>query len=281
MIAMGRVAVSLMAVVLTALGSYAESQSAQATRMAFSLPFTCGQRIPGEKKNAKVVCLADSFEPDLDVVLVGKKCICSAKTATTFTFEHVYHKFEVTGLSASQECGDVGAGDEIRGFFAGFYMAIVGADPTAVRVVSVMDDRTPVPKKIEQEARKTAARHIEGPNDSSDDTEVTVTISDLQPRVLRAENVTLLVFQLQIKGDDVPQNPWAPGPTVAWTNAGVFLFGGACTYGEPKFFSINDKLYVTYKATVDCCGCGDMNFFVYDLSGKSPKLVYHNNDFSE
>lgn len=278
MMAMGRVVVCLLAVILTVVVSYAESRPVQGRRMVFSLPYNCIQGIPGKKENAKSVCLADSFKPGLNVVLVSKKGSCSAKTAKTFTDGPLNHK--ATRLLLTQECAALGAAEENRRVFAGFYIAVVGADPAAVSVVPVMDDRSPVPKEIEQKARKLAARHIEKPHDSYDDTEYPVTVSDAKPTVLRAENVTLLTYELQVTYGSEAPIPWEPGPTVAWTNTGVFLLDGACTYGEPKFFSVNNRLHLTYSATVYCCGCGDTNFFVYDLSDESPELVYHNSDFS-
>ncbi len=61
----------------------------------------------------------------------------------------------------------------------------------------------------------------------------------------------------------------------------AFLLEGSCAFRSPFFFSVKEKLHVSYWATVACCGCGDLNFFVYDLSGESPKLVYDNSHFSD
>ena len=105
---------------------------------------------------------------------------------------------------------------------------------------------------------------------------IPITLSSAQPKVLRAANVTLLLFELLADGA-----PWEPGPTVALLNGEVFLLEGACTYGEPTFFSVNDRLYLTYTATVGCCGCGEMHFFVYDFSSGTPKKVYDSYNFAD
>jgi hypothetical protein len=199
--------------------------------------------------------------------------VCGARTTDAFTYNYHTGDLEATRLSGTEECFTVRDNERL---LTRFSMAVVGADPAAVRLVPLKDDKSPVPKEIELKARKLAAVHIEEPQKLYDGSRVPISVSDAQPKVLRTDNVTLLIFELQADGE-----PWEPGPTVALTSAGVFRLDGACTYGEPVFFSVNDKLYLTYDATVHCCGCGDTNFFVYDLSSGTPKLVYRNSSFSD
>ncbi|MBI4965288.1 MAG: hypothetical protein HY913_18575 [Desulfomonile tiedjei] len=243
-------------------GSCASGDSPQDSDISFSLPFECHMEEP--------YCLADSFKAGLNVVLVGKSGICSARTGQAFTYDHHVEEFEATRVVGTEKCPVVK--DETP--FREYRIAVVGADPQAVRPVSIKDDKSPVPKELELEARKLAAPNMAEPQSLSG--RVPVSLSDAQPKVLRTENVTLLIFELQ-----ADKEPWEPGPTVALTDAGVFLLDGACTYGEPTFFSVNDKLYLTYDATVSCCGCGDRHFFVYDLSSGTPKMVYRNSKFAD
>ena len=75
--------------------------------------------------------------------------------------------------------------------------------------------------------------------------------------------------------------PWEPGPAVVAKGGQVYLLKGECAYGEPKFFFVNERLYVTYNATVECCACGNSHSFVYDLSADTPEMVYVNSSFAD
>lgn len=260
----------LLAFLTLIFGSIVYVDSVGASEISFSFPFDCKTE-NGERTR----CLADVFKTGLSTVLLGKMGICGARTAEAFTFDK---DFEATRLWGTDECFVVKHDQRL---FTKFRIAVVGADPAAVRLVSLKDDKSPVPQEMELKARKLAARHIEEPKDTSDQTGYPVTISDARPTVFRAENVTLLTFELQVTYDrrEGPI-PWEPGPTLVLMNGEVFLLEGACTCGEPIFFIANDKLYLTYVATVACCGCGDVNSFVYDLSSGTPKMVYQNSSFA-
>lgn len=239
--------------------------------ISFSIPFLCST---GEGREER--CLGDEFKAGLSVVLVSGAGNCSAMTADTFTWEHPIsqYRFPATRLIGSRECLTVG--NEERGV-GRFDVAVVGAESTAVRVVSPKKDKSSEPKTIELKARELADSYIKRKFKES---YYPTCVSDARPRVLRTENVTLLTFELQVTYEKGTV-PWEPGPTVALTNSGVFLLEGTCTYCEPIFLSANDRLYLTYVATVGCCGCGDMNFFVYDVSSGTPKKVYENGNFSD
>lgn len=254
--------------VLLILGSSVHAAPGDSSEISFSLPFHCET-----ERGYSTRCLADAFKPGLSVVLVGKMGVCRAKTVDAFPYEHHVEDFEATHLSGTEECFAV---KDNKRLFSSFRMAVVGADPAAVRLVALKDDTSPVPQEMQLKARKLAVPRIEEPKRVIDMTPVPVRLSDSDPKVLRAKNVTLLIFELLADGD-----PWEPGPTVALINGAAFRLAGACTYGEPIFFTVNDKLHLTYTATVACCGCGDTNFFVYDLSSGTPKLVYHNSSFSD
>lgn len=81
---------------------------------------------------------------------------------------------------------------------------MVGIDPAAVRLVSVKENGSPIPKEAELKARKLASR-------------VFFTLSDTPPKVLTAENVALLIFERY------PGEPGEPGPTVVLMNDKMFL----------------------------------------------------------
>jgi hypothetical protein len=216
----------------------------------------------------RIRCLANDFKPGLSVVLLSEERVCGAKTADAFT-ENLYRGFRATRLTETDEC------IAVKDNKTDFEIAIIGAETDAVHKVSVKRDGAPVPKEMELTARKLAVPRIEEPQRLIDGTRVSVGLCDAQPKVLRTENVTLLIFQLQEDG-----KPSEPGPTVVLMDGKIFRLEGACTYEEPTFFFVNDKLHLTYAATVGCCGCGNLNFFVYDLSSGTPRQVYRNDMFS-
>jgi hypothetical protein len=158
----------------------------------------------------------------------------------------------------------------------GFHIAVFEADPAVVRVVSFNDDKSPVSKKMELKARKLAVRHIKEILKKSEP-HSRVSLSDSQPKVFRAGTVILLIFELQVTFEEEAMFLWQP--MVALTNTGFWPLEGACAW-DPRFLSVNDKLYLTYYATLACSPCGDVNFFVYDVSSGTPKKIYENGNFS-
>jgi hypothetical protein len=239
--------------------------------ISFSIPFLC---VTGEERRGR--CLGDEFKPGLKVVLMSRAGNCRAKTADTFIWEHPLsgYKFPVTRLIGSSNCLTVETEERA---LERFDIAVVGAEPAAVRVVIPKDDKSMVSKKMELQARKLAESYIKREFRKS---YYPTSVSDAKPKVFRKGNVTLRIFELQ-STIEKGTFPWEPGPTVALTNTGVFLLEGLCTYGVPKFFSVNDKLYLTYKPTLGCCGCGNIHFFVYDVSSGTPKKVYENGKFGD
>lgn len=235
--------------------------------ISFSFPFDCKT---GDGKRTR--CLTDAFKLGRSVALLDKTGICGARTADTFKFDNMNDNLEATRLTGTDECF---AAKDDEGLFTGFRIAIVGVDPAVVRLISVEKEASPITKEIELKARELAAPRIEEPQKVSDGSRVPVGLSDAPPKVIRTENVTLLTFELQAQGE-----PWEPGPIVLLMDDKMFLLEGACTYGKPILFSVNGRLHLTYHSTVHCCGCGDSNSFVYDLSSGTPKKVYQDSTFA-
>ncbi len=250
--------------VLLLFGSSACGEAPGAPEISFSYPFACDKEEP--------YCLADSFQAGLDVVMLSKSGMCASKTGKSFKYEHHVEDFQVTRVVGTEDCPVFR--DEAP--FGDYRIAVVGADPEAVQLAHPSNDKSPVSKEIESKARQVAAPEIDKLQKIADLSQAAIRLSDTPPKVIRVADKTLLTFALTMNGDT-----WEPGPTVVVTKAGVFLLQGACTYGDPIFFSVDDRLYVAYTATMSCCACGDINHLVCDLSTETPDMVYLNSNFSD
>jgi hypothetical protein len=247
---------SSFALLLSGLGSYSWAEFAEKSQISFSLAYKCStqendnNRPPlsrSSSRSSRTFCLADSLKSGLDVVLVSKDTKCSAKTGETFT-EVLSNEFKATRLKGTEKCliGDI---------------AVLGVDASVVRVIEPKTDESFLSAEIKLKARKFAS------------SEYDVEVADSSPDVFGVGNTAFLLFE---------PSEVSPlyGLPVLVLNNNVFSFKGLCASKPPFFFSVKEKLYVSYWATVACCGCGDLNYFVYDVSGKSPKLVYRNSNFS-
>jgi len=245
--------------VLLVFGSGVYADPVADSEISFSLPFDCYMEEP--------YCLAGSFKAGLNVVLVGKSGICKARTGLTFTYEQ-HAGFRATRVLGTAECPVFK--DETP--FKEYRVAVVGADPAEVRVVEPKTDESLLSKEIASKARKIAGseyhRNFRNPEGSVTD------VADSPPDVFSVGNTAFLLFKCT---DEFFNQDGLP---VLVLNNNAFLLEGSCAFRSPFFFYVKERLYVSYWATVACCGCGDSNFFVYDLSGGSPKLVCHNSDFS-
>ncbi len=259
----------LMAMTCAAFGS-ALTVSEPAT-VSFSVPFPCD-----DARGRGSLCLADKFETSRQVVLINETEICRAKTSETFVEDYPNGKADTaTRLMDSEKCFSKKPGIRERWSFR---VAVVGVFPEGVRLISPDSDQSPVAKDLESKARRLAAplKYLkEDPQESFSKTKISYGLSDAPPRALRTGNIALLIFGLQQEGSEA-----GDGPIVLTTNSEVFLLVGSCAHG-PFFFSVNERLYLAYSATVSCFDCGDTQLFVYDLSASSPKLVYHNDKFSD
>lgn len=146
--------------------------------------------------------------------------------------------------------------------------------PQVVRVIEPKTDESFLSAEIELKARKFASSDYPRKLASSEYEGSIADVADSPPKVFGVGNTAFLLFECT-------SELWnLHGLPVLILNNNVFPLNGLCVSDSPFFFSVKEKLYVSYWATVTCCGCGDSNFFVYDLSGKSPKLVYENSNFS-
>ncbi len=252
---------SLFAVLLSGFGSYSCGESAEEYQISFSLAYHC---FPEDNdKNGSQFCLADSLKPGLKVVLVSNDVKCSAKTGRTFT--PLDNDPKSTRLEGTEKCltehRDGGGGS----LDATTRLAVLGVDASAVRVIEPKTDKSFLSAETQLKARKLASSVYEGWR--------SMDVSDAPPDVSHVGNTAFLLFDPSEASD-------CYGLPVLVLNNNVFSLKGHCVSNPPFFFSVNEKLYVSYWALVACCGCGDSNFFVYDLSGKSPKLVYKNSSFS-
>jgi hypothetical protein len=227
------------------------------TGISFSYPYRCGEERRG-------ICLADAFRTGLKVVLVSRQGNCAAKTAETFVDEHAGNDFEATHLTGNEHCL---AGEDNK-FFG---IAVVGIDLSAAHVVVPRKGGSFLSKDLESKARRIASltyQQVRGLLAVKD-------VADTPPYTFSVGNVVFSLFQCT---DDFLNQDGLP---VLVLNDKAFLLQGTCAFKSPFFFFVEEKLHVAYWATVECCGCGDSNFFVYDLSGEAPKEVYHNSDFSD
>jgi hypothetical protein len=256
---------SSVAVLLSGLGCYSNDEPVKQPGISFSVPYRCNHLKTIHRKTVSDrICLSDSFEPELNVVLVNKEGNCSTKTVDTFTDEHAGFEFKATRLKGIEGC-------LTESHKKGFRIAVVGMDPSAVRVVEPKTDESPLSKEIQSGARKVASlayQEMRGTTEVRD-------VADSPPEVFSVGRTAFLLFKCT---DEFLNQDGLP---VLILNNNAFVLEGSCAFRSPFFFSVNGKLHVAYWATVACCGCGDSQFFVYDLSGESPKLVYRNSNFSD
>jgi hypothetical protein len=246
---------SLFAVLLSGLGSYSCGEFAEESQISFSVAYDCSEE--GNDKNRSQLCLADSLKPGLEVVLVSKDVKCSAKTGRTF--EPLSNLSKSTRLEGTENCLTKGKKRDID-------VVVLGVDASAVRVIEPKTDESFLSAETQLKAREFARSEYR--KRAGSEYEGSIDVAD--PDVFGVGNTAFLLFE--------PENevlPWYGLPVLVLNN-NVFSLKGRCVSNPPFFFSVKEKLYVSYWATVACCDCADSNFFVYDLSGKSPKLVYWN-----
>ena len=256
---------SSMTVLLSGFGSYSWGEFAEEHQISFSLAYGCSAE--KDDKYRLQFCLADSLKPGRKVVLVSKDVKCSAKTGRTF--EGLGNDPTSTRLEGPEKCLTV-HWDGFSGLPESTRVAVLGVDASVVRVIEPKTDESFLSAEIQLKAREFASSEYR--KRAGSEYEGSIDVAD--PKVFGVGNTAFLLFN--------PENeflPWYGLPVLVLNNNFVSL-KGRCVSDPPFFFSVKEKLYVSYWATVGCCDCGDSNFFVYDVSGKSPKLVYWNSDFS-
>jgi len=141
---------SLFALLLGVLGSYSYGEPVEKSDISFSVPYRCGTEKSEKSEHTDSICLADSFEAKLNVIFLGKKGNCCAKTTDTFTDEHASYEFKATHLTRIGNC--LTEDDQKR-----FSIAVVGVDPSTVHVVEPKIDKSALSKDVELKARKIAS----------------------------------------------------------------------------------------------------------------------------
>ena len=243
---------SSMTVLLSGFGSYSWGEFAEEYQISFSLAYHCSGE--DNDKNRSPLCLADSLKPGLKVVLVTKDVKCSAKTGRTIKAQ--YRDPESTGLEGTEKCLILHSGSlDVQ-----TCVAVLGVDASEVRVIEPKTDKSFLSAETQLKAHKIAS------------SEYYKDVADSPTDVFGVGNTAFLLFNPSEVLDYY-------GLPVLVLNNNAFPLQGLCV-DRPFFFSVKEKLYVSYWAADSCCACGEANFFVYDLSGESPKLVYKNNEFS-
>jgi hypothetical protein len=210
--------------------------------------FAASPHYPIRSKN---LILLGSFKPGLNVTLLNPKEICKAKTGSGFSFERSDEPLKATNVIGIDKCPNA------------FMIAVVGAGAGSVRLRPTKLDHTPVPTEVEQKARQIVAP--DGPSEDH------YGVSASPPEMTTVERFTLLRFSLN--GENEKDN----GPAVLFADCQFFELEGFCGAGH-FFFTVRDRLHLAYVE--NGCGSGRLIWYIYDLSGKTPKLVYSNGDLS-
>lgn len=259
-------------ILLVALGSSAFGEPEAESPVSFALFFERGTT------RSKEWCLSGAFKPGRSVTLLTEAGTCSAETAGTFTFDYPpgLHYFEATFLKGDEKCLSGAMGT-----------AVVGADPSAVSVISPSDDKSPVPGYLKNKA----LRLLEGKYEtwqigSYGRTDFLKTVEVKARRVLRLNDpggrepprsVALLMFGYGTSDGWLHKN----GPLAVLIDNRVFWLKGSCTWNH-LFFSVNNRIYIAYTASFGGgCGGGQRDLYVYDLSSRIPEEVYSNGNLSD
>jgi hypothetical protein len=176
---------SSFAVLLSFMGSYSYAEQVKRPSISFSFPYWCNHlKTIHHKTVGDEICLADSFESKLNVVLVSEKGNCSTMTEDTFTDEHAGFEFKATRLKGIKDCLTENHKKRFR-------IAVVGVDPSAVRVVEPKTDESPLSKEIESEARiiaSSAYQEIRGTTEVRD-------VADSPPEAFSVGSAAFLLFK--------------------------------------------------------------------------------------
>ena len=204
------------------------------------------------------------FEPGLVVSAIDGERVCKTKTGRKFRFPiGVEPGVKATIVDALQDCTDAPFVTEAK--FKDGYLAVIGVDPSAIRLIQPSVDRSPVSANMELRARQLAT--------SNKKMEEAWPISKAPPQVTRVGNVTLLKFGVVTGG---------PGDEIHFFS-NVVIIGGRlfrledrCT-DDHLFFTVNGRLHLSFMAY--CCGCGMRLMVVYDVSGATPQNMYESENF--
>jgi hypothetical protein len=259
---------SSMTVLLSGFGTYSGGEIAEEHQISFSLAY---KYTTGENGENTQPCLADSHTSGLKVVLLSKDAKCSATTGKTFIPNWGgADAFKATRLKGTEKCLTVFRDGPNGSLRETTRVAVLGVDASVVRAIKSKKDETPLSEEIESKARKIASSAYQKSFRNSKG--LAVDVADSPPDVFGVGNTAFLLFECT-------GGEYAGLPVMVLKNK-AFLLEGSCVSNPPFFFSVKENLYVSYWATCGCCGCGASVFFVYDVSGKSPKQVYSNGNFA-
>ncbi len=194
----------------------------------------------------KTPFLLGSFKAGLKVTLMDGKDICTATTGAKFQFEHMYELIDATYLIGNAKCTK------------GFVIAVVGANPETVQIRLPEEFKFSLPKSAKSFFERSPRWAKLLASDPKDD----YSLESPHPRAFRVGRFTLLKFSW--KGGE-------EGPALLLFGDNILELEGDCT-GNHTFFSVNQKLYLAYHE--GGCFNGRNIFYVYDLSGTAPNLVY-------
>jgi hypothetical protein len=228
----------LLAIMSPELSSYSEPETQ--SRFHFAAPV----RDPNHPKRP---ILLGSFKRGLDVILINEKETCKVKTGSAFSFEYVYGPDDLvkaTNLSGMEKCPKR------------FTIALVGASSESVQLHSPKLVQSPLHKDAELRAYRLVEPVTPAPEDPYG-------LASPHPLAFEVGRFTLLKFKWKGEGDE--------GPFLLYFEGQLFQPEGNCASGH-AFFSVKEKLYLTYHE--GGCFSGVNTFYVYDLSGASPRMVY-------
>jgi hypothetical protein len=256
-------------ILLVLFSSYSLGQSAEKDHVSFGCPFFLGgpQRA-NPKEWTGNYCLADEYESGLNAVLLDSTGMCVAKTGATFPYGHPWigPYIQANRLVGAEKCFKMRNRSPRH-----FRIAVVGVEPSKVRLIPATECKLPLPADVLAAAREMLKHPV---LDSSKPYAIVGKelsrmaynpITDSPAKVMRADDATLLVFGF-------PKDS-SPGPLIVYMNNNVFRLEGWCTI-EHIFFSVSDRLHLAYGAP--SCNSGEYVVYVYDLSGRVPKQVYVN-----
>jgi hypothetical protein len=224
-----------------------DEQPLQPTDISFGLPIYATQE-DYEPKHPTGMSLADSYEPGRPVVLVSREGICTAVTSSKFQYGTPGGAdFEATHLKVRKKCSG--------------FIAVIGVSPEAVRFIRPSEDKSPLPKDVELEAR----RKVKLPKELEEN----YPMSDAAAQIIRVGEIVLVLFGRHT--GSMKEASFFSAALIM--NNEVYPLEGPCTHTH-NFLSVNDKLHLTYRS--QCCGCGALDILVYDLSSGTPKKVYDN-----
>ncbi len=246
--------------------SQAHGEPSAQTRISFSVQFDATYDDAAGREPARLAIgpsLTGSFEPGLVVSLIDKAQVCKAKTGRKFRYPiSGGGDLEATVLKDFQGCtpAPVDSGSDS----SEVQIAVVGIDPSAIRIIKPSNDKSPVPKEVELQARE----HVK-----SDDVlvEQQWPISNAPPKVTRVGSVTLLEFGCVTAEPD----KIFFFSNVLILNGKLFPLEDRCTR-DHFFFTLNGKLHLCYLSA--CCGCCWRVTVVYDISSSTPKKMFESTD---